>query len=97
LRTTRALLLGSIGAMLVLALLLAQALGLPEVEDPIPAKIGLADVFTVAGAGGALGGMVGVCCSPKHKERAISVGNVFGLCVGAGLYAIALLIQVASG
>jgi hypothetical protein len=83
--------------MLVLALLLGQALGLPEVENPIPERIGLGDVFTAAGAGGVLGGMVGVCCSPKSKERAISVGSVIGFCVGAGFYAIALVIQVASG
>ncbi len=83
--------------MLLLALLLGQALGLPEVENPIPEKIGLPDVFTVAGAGGVLGGMVGVCCSPKEKERAISVGSVIGLCIGSAFYAVALLIQVASG
>jgi Ca2+/Na+ antiporter len=35
--------------VLLLAFLLGQALGLPEVENPIPEKIGLADVFTVAG------------------------------------------------
>jgi hypothetical protein len=82
--------------VLVLALLLSQALGLPEVENPIPERIGLGDVLTVAGAGGVLGGMVGVCGSPKNKERAISVGSVIGLCVGIGFYAIALVIQVAS-
>lgn len=89
--------LASIGVMLMLALLLGQALGLPEVENPIPEKIGLGDVFTVAGAGGVLGGMVGVCCYPEHKERAISVGSVIGLSIGTGFYAIALVIQVVSG
>jgi len=39
--------------MFVLALLIAQALGLPEVENPIPEKIGVADIFALAGAGGA--------------------------------------------
>jgi len=87
---------GSIGGVLLLAFLLGQALGLPEVENPIPEKIGLEDVFTVAGAGGVLGGMVGVCCSSKNKERAMSVGSVIGLCAGAGFYAVALVIQVAS-
>ena len=82
--------------MLVLALLLGQALGLPEVDNPIPERIGLGDIFTVAGAGGVLGGMAGVCCSPKNKERAISVGSVIGLCIGTGFYAIALVIQVVS-
>jgi hypothetical protein len=90
-------LLDSIGAMLVFAFLLGQALGLLEVENPVPEKIGLGDVFTVAGAGGVLGGMVGVCCSPENKERAVSVGSVIGLCIGAGIYAVALVIQVASG
>ncbi|HEX5989904.1 MAG TPA: hypothetical protein VFY75_06820 [Solirubrobacterales bacterium] len=93
----RALLLASISAMLILVLLLGQALGLPEVESPIPEKIGLADVFTVAGAGGVLGGMVGLCCFPKNKEQAMSVGSVLGLCVGAAFYAVALLVQIASG
>lgn len=97
LRATRALLLASIGGVLVLALLIGQALGLPEVENPIPDKIGLADVTTVAGAGGVLGGMVGVCCFPENKDRAISVGSVIGFCGGAGFYALALLVQVASG
>jgi hypothetical protein len=89
-------LLGSIGGVLVLAFLLGQALGLPEVESPIPEKIGLADVFTAAGAGGVLGGMAGVWCSPNSKERAISVGSVLGFCIGAGFYAVSLLVQVAS-
>lgn len=87
--------LGSIVAMLHVALLLGQVLGLPEVESPIPERIGLADVLTVAGAGGVLGGMTGVCF-PKNKERAVSVGSLIGLCFGAGFYAVALLIQVAS-
>jgi hypothetical protein len=87
----------SIGGVLALALLLGQALGLPEVESPIPERIGLADVITVTGAGGVLGGMVGVCCSPKNKERTISVGSVIGFCGGAGFYAVALLVQVVSG
>jgi hypothetical protein len=89
-------LLGSIGGVLVLALLLGQAFGLPEVESPIPEKIGLGDVIALAGAGGVLGGMVGAC-SPKNRERAISVGSVLGLCVGAGFYAVILLVQVLSG
>jgi hypothetical protein len=96
LRATRAPLLASIAAMLVLALLLGQALGLPEVENPIPGEIGLGDVFTVAGAGGLLGGMVGACCFPTKKERAISAGTAIGLCVGMGFYVLALVIQVAS-
>jgi hypothetical protein len=83
--------------MPVLALLIGQALGLPEVESPIPEKIGLEDVFTVAGAGGVLGGMVGLCCFPTNKERAMSLGSVLGLGVGATFYAVALLVQVASG
>jgi hypothetical protein len=89
-------LLGSIAGVLLLAFLLGQALGLPEVENPIPERIGLGDVITVAGAGGVLGGMVGVWCSPKNKDRAISVGSAIGLCAGTGFYALALLIQVAS-
>jgi hypothetical protein len=90
-------LLASIGGVLVLALLLGQAFGIPEVESPIPEKIGLGDVIALAGAGGVLGGMVGVCCSLENRERAISVGSVLGLCAGTGFYAVALLVQVASG
>lgn len=70
--------------MLLFAFLLGQALGLPEVENPIPERIGLADVLAVAGAGGVLGGMAGACCFPKNKDRAVSVGGVIGLCFGAG-------------
>ena len=47
-RATRELLLGSIGGVLVLALLLGQAFGLPEVESPIPEKSGLGDVIALA-------------------------------------------------
>jgi hypothetical protein len=89
-------LLASIGEVLLFAFLLGQALGLPEVESPIPQKIGLEDIFTVAGAGGVLGGMVGVCFFPRHKEQAISMGSVIGFCMATGFYAVALLVQVAS-
>jgi hypothetical protein len=77
--------------MLLLALLLGQALGLPEVEDPIPDKIGLSYLVSLAGAGGVLGGVVSVVGWPQKRERFVSVGTFIGFCVGFGLYVSALI------
>jgi hypothetical protein len=89
-------LLGSIGAMLLAALLLAQALGLPEVEDPIPHKIGLGHLIALAGAGGMLGGLMKVKAPSAKRERAMSLGTMAGFCFGAAVYCLALTVQVIS-
>jgi hypothetical protein len=90
-------LLGSIGRVLLLAILLGQALGLPEVEDPIPDKIGLGHLIALAGAGGVLGGLVKVKAPPAKRERAISWGTMAGFCLGVALYCLALIVEVISG
>jgi len=82
--------------MLVLALLIGQVLGLPEVEDPIPDKIGLSYLVSLAGAGGVLGGVVSVVGWPQKRERFVSVGTFIGFCFGIGLYASSLINQLIS-
>lgn len=82
--------------MLLLALLLGQALGLPEVEDPIPDKIGLGYLVSLSGAGGVLGGIASVVGWPHKREQLVSVGTFIGFCAGFGLYASALINQLVS-
>jgi len=55
----------SIGSMLVLAALIGQALGLPEVEDPLPNRIGLNFLLSFAGVGGIFGGFLSLIWSRK--------------------------------
>lgn len=43
--------------MLVFALISVLAIRFPEVEDPIPAQIGLGHIFAFAAGGGVLGGI----------------------------------------
>jgi hypothetical protein len=82
--------------VLFLAFLVGQVLGLPEVEDPIPDKIGLGHLFALAGAGGVLAGISKFRVPPAKRERAISFGSLAGFCFGAVVYCLLLLIQVAS-
>jgi hypothetical protein len=95
-RATRAGLLGSIDAMLHFALLLGQALGLPEVEDPIPDKIGLGHVIAYAGAGAVVGEVVRFSSAPPRRERAVRRGLLIGFSIGLGFYALSLLVQIGS-
>jgi hypothetical protein len=82
--------------MLVLALVIGQALGLPEVEDPIPERIGLGHVFALAGAVGLLGGLWRFGAPPAERERAISWGGLIGFCLGVGIYCVLLVVEVIS-
>jgi hypothetical protein len=82
--------------MLVLALLIGQALGLPEVEDPIPDKIGLGYLVSFAGAGGVLGAVLSVA-RPQRRDLFVSAGTFLGFCGGCGLYAISLAFQILFG
>jgi hypothetical protein len=82
--------------MLVLALLIGQTLGLPEVEDPIPGKIGLSDLVSLAGAGGVLGAVLSFA-RPQKRDLFVRVGTFLGFCAGCGLYAISLVVQLLFG
>ena len=84
----------SIGMMLLLAFLLGQAFGLPEVENPIPEKIGLEDVFALAGAGGVLGGIAGFGLPSATQEQGVKWGAFIGFGFGAAAYCLLLLLQV---
>ena len=59
--------------MLMLALLIGQALGPPEVEEPIPGQIGLGDLVSLAGAGGVLGAVLSFA-----RPRSLAVGPWVG-------------------
>ena len=58
--------------MLALALILWQALGFPEVEDPIPDRIGFGSIIELAGACGVFGGVIGVVAWPRRREQFIA-------------------------
>jgi hypothetical protein len=81
--------------MLVLALLLSQALGLPEVEDPMPDKIGLNFLVSLAGVGGMFGGFLSLVW-PRRREWFISLGTLAGFCIGLAIYVSALIGQLVS-
>jgi hypothetical protein len=83
--------------MVLLALIVWQALGLPEVEGPIPDRIGLEYLFELAGAGGVIGGMVSVVAWPRRREQFISVGTIIGFAIGASFYALSLVVQLLFG
>ncbi|MGN6216080.1 MAG: hypothetical protein ACTHN7_03855 [Solirubrobacterales bacterium] len=83
--------------MLALALIVWQALGFPEVEGPIPDRIGLEYLFELAGAGGVIGGMASFIAWPRRRERFIAVGTVVGFAIGAGFYALSLVVQLLFG
>jgi len=82
--------------MLVFALISVLAIRVPEVEDPIPAQIGLGHIFAFAAGGGVLGGISFYGAPPRERERAISAGSLIGFCIGLGFYLLSLVIQVAS-
>jgi hypothetical protein len=78
----------------VLAVLLLASV-LPEVESPLPPRIGLGFPFSSAGAGSVLVGIAHIASSPPRRDRAIRMGALVGFALGAGLYFAALLVQVA--
>lgn len=79
--------------MLVLALIVWQTLGLPEVEDPLPEKIGLGLLLSLAGAGGMFGVILSVRW-PQKREWLISRGTFVGFCIGSSLYCASLFAQL---
>jgi hypothetical protein len=82
--------------MLVLVLILGQALGLPEVENPIPETIGLEDVFALAGAGGVLGGIRRFGSPSAEQDQGVRWGVFAGFYLGVAAYCLLLLLQVIS-
>jgi hypothetical protein len=95
-RATGALFPASIGAVLFFALVLWQALGFPEVEDPWPDRIGIEFVFTAAGAGGVLLGVLHAKSPPPVRDQAINRGGRVGFYIGLGFYLLSLLVQLVS-
>jgi len=98
LRTTRALSLGSLGAVpsIALLLLILVSSNLPQVEDPIPDRIGLDDLVSLAGTGGVLAGVAFVTASASKRDKAIRWGGLIGFGLGAFLYLVSLAVQVIS-
>jgi hypothetical protein len=83
--------------MLHFTLLLSQALGLPEVEDPIPDRINFGHVIGLAGAFGVLGEVIRFASPPAKREQAVRCGVLIGFSIGLAFYLLALLAQVISG
>lgn len=80
--------------MFLLALILWQALGLPEVEDPVLDRIGLGSIMELAGAVGILAGILSVIVRSQKRERLVGIGTFVGFCVGVVLYALSLFAQL---
>jgi hypothetical protein len=75
-------------------LLLLLASGLPQVEDPLPDRIGLSAPFIGAGAGSVVAGVIFAAAPQCRRERAIRLGGVLGFGLGAGLYLLSLTAQL---
>jgi hypothetical protein len=69
----------------------------PQVEDPLPDRIGLGLPFATAGAGGVLAGIARAGASPARRDQAINRGGLIGFVGGVILYLVALIIQVGFG
>lgn len=80
--------------MLMLALIVWQTLGLPEVEDPIPDRIGVGSIMGFAGFGGMLAAVFSVIVQPRNREQLIGIGTFVGCCFGVGFYAVSFLAQL---
>jgi hypothetical protein len=87
----------SIGAMLALALIAWQVLGLPEVEDPFPDRIGLGSIVGRAGVAGMRAGVLRLITRPSNRDRFVGIGTLVGLCFGIGFYALSLIAQLVFG
>jgi hypothetical protein len=82
--------------MALFALIVWQALGLPEVEGPIPDRIGFDFILSLAGAGGVVGGVLSSVAWPRRREQFISGGTFAGFCAGVSFYALSLFVQLLS-
>jgi hypothetical protein len=82
--------------MLLFAFLLGQALGLPEVEDPIPDAINFWFPFGLSGACGVLAGILYFPSPAPKREKAARWGILIGFCIGSVIYFLLLVIQLSS-
>lgn len=67
---------------------------LPQVESPIPERIGLGLPVTFAGVGGMLLGFVHVSSPPDVRDRWIRCGGLIGFLLGVVLYLALLVAQL---
>lgn len=90
--------LGSLGVVpsITLLLLILVSSSLPEVEDPIPNRIGLDDLISLAGTGGVLAGVAFITASASKRDKAIRWGGLIGFALGALVYLVSLAVQVIS-
>jgi hypothetical protein len=91
-------LLGSLWVVPRLALLplILVSSSLSHVEDPIPDRIGLDDLISLAGTGGVLAGVAFIAASASKRDKAIRWGALIGFGFGAVLYLVSLVAQVVS-
>jgi hypothetical protein len=71
-------------------------LGFPEVEDPLPEKIGIGSIVEYAGGGGVLAVVLSFVWRQPRREWLISLGTFAGFCFGVGLYGLSLLAELVS-
>jgi ABC-type Fe3+-siderophore transport system permease subunit len=83
--------------MLVLALIVLQALGLPEVEDPVPDRIGLSLLMSFAGVGGIIATVLSLITRSRRREWLVGIGTLAGLGIGICFYALSLFVQLVFG
>ena len=69
---------------------------LPQVEAPLPDRIGLGFPFSTAGACGVLVSIVHTASSPAQRDRAVRMGGLIGFLLGTVLYLLALFVQLIS-
>jgi hypothetical protein len=69
----------------------------PRVEDPWPKSIGLGFPFALAGAGGVLAGAFYADAPSARRDRAVSLGGLWGFRLGAALYLLSLGVQIVFG
>lgn len=78
-----------------LALLISSVF--PRVEDPWPDTIGIELPFALAGAGGAVVGLLSTQTSETARNRAVRSAGLLGFRSGAVFYVLALVNQLTFG
>ncbi|MBK5219768.1 MAG: hypothetical protein JJE35_08280 [Thermoleophilia bacterium] len=69
---------------------------LPRVEDPWPDEIGLGFPFAIAGVFGAIAEFRFGAAPDHDRDRAVHRWGLIGLHLGAAVYTVSVLAQVAS-